>query len=825
MPNAGFAIRCPHCLEWRSYKQHPRKVALESERELREILDGLHRNPDRYTHPKLLKCHRPLSVCPAPTIAFVCRTESEALKFVQGVPAWSLKRDFRLYRSDKQTRWDPYVGILFRTLPVPRQKHIELESLLDRQILSRALVGYSDEVRGPFTVYAAEVFEQGSATEIVWAPIEGATAKEPLIPRHFNLLCRLCRDVILRGLLADFLAKGKPIPETCPHPRKFGRKENNTCAGRDAACLTKDWNHCPAFLEVRKKKCPCYRSDLPTIKEVRRRWANGLSVDKPLIRSCWAGLKEIAFPIVVHDHFVGVAMTGQVVLGRSALKPIEKVMARFRNATAEERKKVERAWGILSGSVSPDKDDRDERFTADFRIDRKKLKRRTRVVSEGVRRIADIAKAHYHRVRGRSETVFRQEILGRIENVQDYDTFFDDPVGKILDRMREFWAFKAAYLLMNPPRSNDLYALSMSTTGKTRCFGYPGEHFANIKPAYTVVRPLPMLMDRKEFVRTWTAPARAVAHILNRVMKEPKWRIPRERCMFFVLVPVADHVFAFLFAARNEMEISPLGVPPPRGLSALAHEAIFETCTEVVRRLGDLWFHQATERAWRDFSADAAHRIGNRISSVSNILEVLSEKSPKTPEFQRIWHGSEETMRRRLASASEVLTQQAKLTGRVPLDRQWTDAETLIRRAALGSLPVGVKPRVAVSPNARMLFVEADLMDQALGELATNAARHAGGAAQVSVRVRPRPLHVRPDVGATAATGGVQIIFEDNGPGLPRSLRLHLVSPDGWSVAAREGGLAAVRRIIDAHGGTIRLKDTRKGACFIIDIPQSEDTP
>jgi len=825
MPDTGFAVRCPHCLEWRTYKQHPRKVALESERELREILDSLHRDPDRYTHPKLLKCDRPLSVCPAPTIAFVCRTESEALKFVQRVPAWSLKRDFRLYRSDKRTRWDQFVGILFRTLPVPRQKHIELENLLDRQILSRAIIGYSDEVRGPFTVYAAEVFEQSGATEIVWAPIEGAIAKEPLIPRHFNVFCRLCRDVILRGLLAVFLAKGKPTPETCPHPRKFGRREDNTCAGRDAACLKEDWNHCPAFLEVRRKKCPCYRSDLPTIKEVRRRWANGLSVDKPLIRSCWAGLKEIAFPIVVHDHFVGVAMTGQLVPGRSALKPIEKVMLRFRNASDEERKKVGRAWGILSGSLIPHAADRDEKFTADFRINKEELERRIGVVSEGVRRIADVAKAHYHRIRGRSETVFKQEILGRIENVRNYDTFFDGPVGAVLHRMREFWAFKAAYLLVIPPGSNDLYALARSTGGKPQCFGYPGEHFAHIKPAYTLRRPLPMLLDKKDPVRTCSAPARAFAHILNLVTKKPQWRIPDERCIFVILVPVVDHVFAFLFAARNKKEISPLGEPPPRGLSDLAQEAIFETCTEVVHRVGNLWFHQASERAWRDFSADAAHRIGNRISSVSNLLEVLSEKSPKTPEFERIWHESAETMRRRLASASEVLTQQAKLTGRAPLDRQWTDAKTLIRRAVLGALPIGAKPRIAVSPDARMLYVEADLMDQALSELATNAARHADDAVQVSIRVGPRPQQVRWDLGTPVATGGVQITFEDNGPGLPKSLRQHLVNPNGWAVAARKGGLAAVRRIIDAHGGTIRLKDTRKGACFVINIPQSEDTP
>ncbi len=825
MSGTGFAVRCPHCLEWRIYKQHPRKVALESERELREILDGLHRDPDRYTHPKLLKCDRPLSVCPAPNIAFVCRTESEALKFVQHVPAWSLKRDFRLYRSDKRTRWEPFVGIVFRTLPVPRQKHIELESLLDRQLLSRAIIGYSEEVKGPFTVYAAEVFEQGGATEIIWAPIEGAVGKEPLIPRHFNLFCQLCRDVILRRLLAGFLAKGRPTPGTCPHPRKFGRKESNTCAGRDAACLNEDWNHCPAFLEVRKRKCPCYRSDLPTIKEVRRRWANGLSVDKPFTRSCWAGLKEIALPIVVHDHFVGVVMTGQLVPGRSALKPVEKVMVRFRNATDEERRKVARAWGILSGSLSPHTADRHKNVTEDFRIDEKELQRRISVVSGGVGRIVDVAKAHYHRIRGRSETVFRQEILGRIETVQDYDTFFEGPVGRILDRMREFWAFKTGHLLMIPPGSNDLYALAMATGGKPRCFGYPGEYFAHIKPSYTLRRPLPMLMDKKDPVRTCSAPARSFAYILNRVMKEPKWRIPRERCMFIILVPVADHVFAFLFAARNAKEISPLGRPAPRGLSDLAHEAIFETCTEVVHAVGNLWFSQALERAWRDFSADAAHRIGNRISSVSNLLGVLSGNPPQSPEFERIWHESAETMQRRLASASEILTQQAKLTGRVPLDRQWVGSETLIRHAVLGTLPTGARPRIAVSPDSRMFYIDADLMDQALGELATNAARHAGGAVQVSIRIGPRPQQVRWDLGTTVATGGVRIIFQDNGPGLPRSLRRHLVNPNGWIVAARKGGLAAVRRIIDAHGGTIRLKDTGKGACFVIDIPQSEDTP
>ena len=76
---------------------------------------------------------------------------------------------------------------------------------------------------------------------------------------------------------------------------------------------------------------------------------------------------------------------------------------------------------------------------------------------------------------------------------------------------------------------------------------------------------------------------------------------------------------------------------------------------------------------------------------------------------------------------------------------------------------------------------------------------------------------------ALARRSGTRVTVEvrDDGPGVPEKARIHLFQ--AFQGSARKGGtglgLAVALELVAAHGGSIRLLETDKGAAFEIEIP------
>jgi signal transduction histidine kinase len=832
MAEEGFAIRCPHCLEWQVWGKSPEEFALKSEAELREIVEGLRTKGKAYTHPNLLRCDQPLSICPAPTEVVVCKSESDSLRFVQKVEAWSLKREFRLYASNCRDRREDFFGILFSVLPVERQRHILLEDLMDRELLSHSLVGMGLKIQAPFTVFAANVFESdeevGKPAEatpsegnrrrelVYWPPIE---AEEPTaVPPRFCGFCRVCRETVMNALIKKFKACS-PSPDNCPHrPKGLGRGQ--TCAGKKAACQEKDWNHCPAFLQLRAKECPCYQSDLGMIKAFEKAWLAGGPVElgKHEERKCWAGLTEVGLPIIVHDHLVGVAMTGQFVLEPSDLPKVKDLLAE-RPLLKPAQGELERFREILLGA-KPDPRKEEEVYTRRFRLTAGELEEKIKTLRQGVEQIVEVAETHYQRIRGRSESVFKQELLGRIENRAGEPGFFRRPMLDILERMREFWAIRAAYMLVLPKGSRDLSVLALCTPNRKDSFGFPGRRMGQVPTGYYTDRPLPMLLDYADESRMSRTPAKDFKPFLDDVMLNPEWDVPRDaRCYFAPLAPVADQLFAFLFAERDQSAVSPLGRPVPRGLSELAQDAIFETCTDVVHRLGDVWYHGIREQAWREFSAQASHRIGNEVHAFGTLLDVLSRELQKSTEWKDRWGKRLAMMKDSVNAAKEMLTEQTQLTAYVKPRREKIRVRRLIEDSVQPILPPTATLTVEGSAQDEDVSLDPRLMTQVFRELAINAIRMAGPGVRLAVVIdkeAPPPKGTQ----TTPASEYLRVAFCDDGPGFSSEQAERAFSSPANLVPGRTGlGLITARRIIEAHGGTVALGPAGKGACILIRLP------
>ncbi len=119
---------------------------------------------------------------------------------------------------------------------------------------------------------------------------------------------------------------------------------------------------------------------------------------------------------------------------------------------------------------------------------------------------------------------------------------------------------------------------------------------------------------------------------------------------------------------------------------------------------------------------------------------------------------------------------------------------------------------VDVAPSLPPLPLDRLKLSQALVNLVQNAVQATGKDSTVRILAGPAP------------GGGLELVVEDDGPGVPAELRPRLFQPfaAGKDSPGIGMGLYMARLIVESHGGTIRLADAPSGgARFEIRIPAS----
>ena len=137
-------------------------------------------------------------------------------------------------------------------------------------------------------------------------------------------------------------------------------------------------------------------------------------------------------------------------------------------------------------------------------------------------------------------------------------------------------------------------------------------------------------------------------------------------------------------------------------------------------------------------------------------------------------------------------------------------------------LPRNVSIRERIEPDLPQVLGSADDLEQAVLNLLVNA-RDALAPIGGTIRVRVRPH--RED----GLPAGVQIEIEDDGPGVPGSIRAAIWEPFFTTKGEGRGtglGLSVVARVVREHGGRITLDDARTGSVgdrpgtrFVIRLP------
>ncbi|ASW01565.1 sensor histidine kinase [Paraburkholderia aromaticivorans] len=254
--------------------------------------------------------------------------------------------------------------------------------------------------------------------------------------------------------------------------------------------------------------------------------------------------------------------------------------------------------------------------------------------------------------------------------------------------------------------------------------------------------------------------------------------------------------------------IAPTGEPD---LDKIVHafNAYGARATSLQQQAGELHAQlAAAERfsAIGRFSAQMAHEIRNPIGAMR--LKAENALNGDVERKQRALGAILEQIQRveRQLSGLLALTQPVRVEAhRVEL-RGWLTDRVEWHHDAAARAGIALTLDCADGLPAQACF-DADQLARATDNLLLNALRHAPPGGQVTLR-------------ATRAAEALRIEVADDGPGVPPAERERIFEPFVTGHAAGSGlGLAVVREIAAAHGGSAFYEARERGACFVIEIP------
>ncbi|MGH9678488.1 MAG: two-component system sensor histidine kinase NtrB, partial [Candidatus Acidiferrales bacterium] len=214
-------------------------------------------------------------------------------------------------------------------------------------------------------------------------------------------------------------------------------------------------------------------------------------------------------------------------------------------------------------------------------------------------------------------------------------------------------------------------------------------------------------------------------------------------------------------------------------------------------------------------SAGLAHEIRNPLGVIKGSAEMLSRKVAESDPLTAELAGYISSEVNRLNALVVRFLDFARPS---KLDLHPQNLSKIVDRAletSAASFPnANVKVERDFAPGAPEIPVDRQLCEQVFVNLITNAYQAMAG------REGTLCLAIAPETSGGAP--GVGVIVEDSGPGVPPEIREQIFNP--FFTSKKDGvglGLSIVAKIVDDHGGTIRLENgAGAGARFHVFFPQ-----
>jgi two-component system OmpR family sensor kinase len=220
----------------------------------------------------------------------------------------------------------------------------------------------------------------------------------------------------------------------------------------------------------------------------------------------------------------------------------------------------------------------------------------------------------------------------------------------------------------------------------------------------------------------------------------------------------------------------------------------------------------------RSFTADASHELRTPLTVIRGQLEVLSmQENPEPEEMRRVERLVRTEVDRMGRLVEDLLLLNRSETPNF-VQRSPIDLPALLQGSVEGfELTADRRFELAELPDV-VLDVDSGRVTQAVRNLVRNAVEHTepGGLVRLSAELVTGDR--RPDL--------VRIFVDDNGHGIPEDQReqvferFHRAQVGRGADGGAGLGLAIVRSIADAHGGSVRADASPEGgARFVLELP------
>jgi signal transduction histidine kinase len=253
---------------------------------------------------------------------------------------------------------------------------------------------------------------------------------------------------------------------------------------------------------------------------------------------------------------------------------------------------------------------------------------------------------------------------------------------------------------------------------------------------------------------------------------------------------------------------------------ATRYQKLAETLAETNRRLEHAEAEaRRTERlaALGQLSAGLAHEIRNPLGVIKGSAEMLHQKLESGNPLASELAGNISGEVNRL---SALIARFMDFVRPFRLERRAQPIAPLVDRALKAVRDQYPEAKVEVerayAANLPELALDEGLCEQVFVNLGLNAyeaMEPQGG--KLSVKIAPSEVDGR---------RGVEVVLKDTGPGVPAELREQIFNP--FVTTKRNGvglGLSIISKIMDEHGGTIRVASKAgEGACFRVFFPAEE---
>jgi signal transduction histidine kinase len=223
------------------------------------------------------------------------------------------------------------------------------------------------------------------------------------------------------------------------------------------------------------------------------------------------------------------------------------------------------------------------------------------------------------------------------------------------------------------------------------------------------------------------------------------------------------------------------------------------------------------ERTRADLVSTVAHELRSPLTSVKGFTATLLAKWTRfTDDQKRVML---ETVNADADRVTRLITELLDVSrieaGRIEIHRQLVDIPHRAEKIVAGRVAAGDPPerfRIEVPTELPETWLDADKVDQILGNLVENAVRH--GAGTVTIVVQPADTHgPRAISRAGAQATAVAVSIRDEGDGIPPEL-VPRIFRQFWRAKRRGGaglGLYIVKGLVEAHGGAITVQSAPGG--------------